>query len=476
MLSLFGSLGLGARALQVDQEGVAVAGQNLANANNTGYSRQVLNLQTSAPVDGGNGTEGTGVEAAGIEQIRNSILDQQIQGETSITSYLQSQQSALQDAEAGLGEQLQADASTSSTSGTTGVGSTGGLASSLQGLFNAFQTLSTSPSSVSDRQAVISQAQELAGGFKQATQGLAGLRTQLNGSLQSGLANANDLLTSIAGLNQQIAVTEASTGGTANDLRDLRQQKVESLAQLVDCQTAAGNNGAVDISVGGQLLVTDSTVADKLQSYDAGGGQLLVQTKTGGASVTLSGGSVQGTIEARDNALSSLQTGLNNLASQLISSVNAVYSPGYDLHGNTGASFFSGNDASNIGVNTTLVSDPTTLQAAGLAGAAGDNQVALALAQLGGAAQAALGNQTFSQNYASTVTALGSAIQSVSDQLADHQVIQKSLTQQRTSASGVSLDEEMTNLLTYQRAYEASAHLVSTVNQMLTDLIAMKTT
>src|SRR5208283_3612512 len=162
MLSLFGSLGLGASALQVDQEGVAVSGQNLANANNPAYSRQVLNLQSNTPLDGSGGAEGTGVQAAGVQQIRDAILDEQIQGETSITAYLQSQQTALQDAEAGLGEQLQADSSTSSTTQASGVGSTGGLASSLQSFFNAFQALTASPSSLSGRQTVVSQAQELA--------------------------------------------------------------------------------------------------------------------------------------------------------------------------------------------------------------------------------------------------------------------------------------------------------------------------
>ena len=95
--------------------------------------------------------------------------------------------------------------------------------------------------------------------------------------------------------------------------------------------------------------------------------------------------------------------------------------------------------------------------------------------QLGEAPQSALDNQTFSQSYATTATNLGSAIQSAGDQLTDQQTIQTSLTQQRTSVSGVSMDEEMTNLLKYQQAYEASAHLVSTINQMLSDLNNMKT-
>ena len=136
---------------------------------------------------------------------------------------------------------------------------------------------------------------------------------------------------------------------------DTREKDIESLAGLVNCQTAPDGNGMVNVSVGGQLLVSGSQVQDTLQTYDAGGGQMLVQTVTGATPVTLSGGSVQGTIEARDGGIASLQTGLNNLASQLISQVNSIYSKGYDLHGNTGSSFFAGTDASSIAVNSALV-------------------------------------------------------------------------------------------------------------------------
>jgi flagellar hook-associated protein 1 len=470
MPGLFGTLNLGARSLQTEQQGVEISGHNLANVNNPAYARQRLEIQTSIPLQTSIGSVGTGADAVGIMQLRDTLLDQQIQGENSITGYLQAQQSALQYVEAGLGEQLQG--STSTSDGTNDVGTPGGVASDLSGLFNAFQDLSTSASSLTSRQTVIAQAQQLTAQFNQLDQRLNSINGQLNQSVQTGVAGANQLLSDIAGLNQQIAGAETGSGA-ANDLRDLRQQKLEALSELVNVQSATEPDGSLNVSVGGQLLVSGGSVQDSLQTYDSGGGQLLLRTANGGTALTLTGGSIAGTIDARDGALKSLHDGLNNLAGQLITQVNTVYRSGYDLHGNTGADFFTGTNASDIGVNAALVNDPSAFQASGVAGAAGNNQVVLALAQMADTNQAGLGNQTFAQNYHGAITALGTALNSVNSRLDDQQSVQSMLQNQRSAVSGVSIDEEMTNLVTYQRAFEASAHLVSVVDQMLNTVVTL---
>ena len=470
MLGLFGTLNLAARSLQTQQQGVEVAGHNLANASNPAYSRQRLEIQTSTPLQTNIGALGTGADAVAIRQLRDTLLDQQIQGETSATSFLQSQQTALQYAQAAIGEQLQGTSLT--TDATSNVGSPGGLASDLSGLFNSFQDLSTAPSLMTSRQEVISQAQQLTTQFNQVDQRLTSINDQLNQSVQTEVGSANQLLSDIAGLNHQIAGSEAGTGA-ANDLRDLRQQKVEALSQLINVQFSTDSNGEAHLSAGGQLLVTGGTVQDTLETYDSGGGQLLVRTAGAGNPLTPSAGSIAGTIDVRDGALKSLRDGLNHLATQIISQVNTAYRSGYDLNGNTGADFFTGTNASDIGVNAALANDPSSLQTSGSAGAAGDNQIALALAQMANTKQAALGNQTFAQSYNGTVTDLGTALNSVNSKLSDEQVVQTMLKDQRNSVSGVSIDDEMTNLVMFQRAFQASAHLVSVVDQMLSIVVTL---
>ena len=282
----------------------------------------------------------------------------------------------------------------------------------------------------------------------------------MNLSIQSDVTTSNQDLTQIATLNQQIIQAQAD-GGSANDLVDEREQSIEDLASKVNINATAQSNGAVDISIGGVTMVSGETASDSLETYDAGGGQLLIKAQNAGTPLTLTGGSIEGSINTRDGALASLQTGVNTLASQLITQVNGIYSSGYDLNGNTGGNFFTGTDASDIGVNSALVNDPSQVQASGTAGATGDNTVVLALAQLANTNISGLSNQTFSQNWAQTVGSLGNAISSVNEQANNSASVTQMLTTQRDSVSGVSIDEEMTNLMRYQKVSEASCPMAS---------------
>jgi flagellar hook-associated protein 1 FlgK len=475
MLGLFNTLNLGARALQAQQTGVEVAGQNLANANNPAYSRQIVQIQTSIPTPTVVGLQGTGVQVTAIQQVRDALLDAEVRGEASVGGYWNSQQSALQNAQTQLGQFLNLNASgTGSTGGTSG-GSGQSLSDQLDGLFNAFQSVATDPTSIAQRQNLINQAQTLASGLNQASQNLGDLNDGLNTAIGNDITSANQLLSSIASLNNQIARATA-TGGSANDLNDTREQDLENLARLANIQTAANPDGTISVSIGGAQLVSGSQVLDTLQTYDAGGGQLQVQTATSGTSLTLTGGSIQGTIDARDGALASLRNSLDALASNLITQVNSTYSLGFDLNGGTGADFFSGTDASNIAVNTLLHNDPSLVQAAGVSGAPGDNTVALALARLSRQSVAGLNNQTFSGAYAQDVSTFGFALSDATNQVANFNSVNSMLLNQRDSVSGVSMEEEMSSMITYQYAYQASSKIITTVDQMLQTLVNLKST
>ncbi len=465
MLGLFGALDLGARALQTQRQGVEVAGQNLANVNNPAYARQRLVLQSSNALLTGIGAQGTGVESVAIQQVRDALLDRQIQGETGVTGFLDAQEQALRDAQTALGEQLD---------GTSATGSTGSsLSSSLSGLFSTFQGLATAPASLPERQALIAAAEQLATRFNQVDARLNTLDQNLNSSLKSDIDSANALLKSIADLNRQVSSAEISGGGTANDLRDTRQQKIEELAKLVNIDTAADTNGTVSISVSGNLLVEGQNLTDTLRTVDPGNGRLLVQT-AGGSALTLTSGHAQGIIATRDGDLAALRSDLNTLAGSLITGVNQIHRAGYDLQGQTGADLFVGSNASNIAVNPVLAGDPRRVQAAGVAGATGDNQVALALAAAGTEPQPALGGMSFNQQFGQTVNNLGRALASAKDSAGSQELLSNMLGRQRDSISGVSIDEEMTDLVKYQKAFEASARLVATISEMLQEIINLK--
>jgi len=465
---------MASRSLQAQMTGIEVTGQNLANVNTTGYSRQVVQISASPDVTTSIGPEGTGADATGIQQIVNNLLNTQIQSQNSTSGYWNAQQSGLQSAQNGLDEFLSGSSAASSSSSSTDDTTDTGLDGQLSGLFNDFQAVATSPTSVSARQALVGQAQSLAASFNSINSQLKSVNSSLNSSLSSNVTSANQLLTQIATLNGQITTAQQS-GGNANDLSDEREQDLENLSSLTNITTSTNANGAVNVTIGGQALVTGNKVSDTLQTYDPGNGNLLVQTATGGVDLTLTGGSMQGTIDARDGTLATLQSSVNTLANQLITQVNSVGSAGYGLTGTTGNNFFSGTDAGTITVNPALVNDPSLVQASASATTPGDNTIALQLAQLGTTAQAGLNSQTFNGSYDASVASFGTDLQNANTEVSNQTAVTSMLSTQRGSISGVNIDQELTNMMTYQQAYQASAQLVTTVNAMLTATLAMKT-
>jgi flagellar hook-associated protein 1 len=469
MMNLFNILNLGAGSLDAETQATSVTGQNLANVSNPAYARQRVDFTASTPLNTPVGQEGTGVTVTAIQQIRDALLDTQIQSEAGVTGSLNTQQTALQTAEGALAEQI----SNTSTSGSDS--SPNGLAADLSNLFNALQSLSTSPSDVSLRQGVIAAAQQVTTQFNQVASSLSNLTTTINSSIDSDVSSANQDLAQIASLNKQI-VQAQNIGGTANELIDTREQVLEDLASKVNFTTSTEGDGAVDVTIGGIGMVTNITQVDSLTTgFDPNTGRYLVKEQNGGNFLSLAGGSLEGDTTVRDGALAQLQTGLDTLASQVASSFNSIYSAGYDLHGNTGADFFTGNTAATIGVNGTLVNDPTTFQASATAGGT-DNSIVVALAQLANAPNASLSNLTLGGNYSQIVGNLGNALSSVNAQVTNNGAMTQMLTNQRQSVSGVNIDAEMTNLMQYQQAYEASAELITTINQMLQTVVNMKST
>jgi flagellar hook-associated protein 1 len=473
MLGLFSTLNLGARSLQAQQTAVEVAGQNLANVNNPAYARQRVQIQTSPAIHTSVGPQGTGAQAVAIQQLRDQLVDNQIRNEESVGGYWTAKQNALQNAQASLGEFI--DRNADALNGVSnGGGVSSGLADDISVLFNSFQSVATSPTSLTERQALLDKAATLAMRLNQTSQRLGELGDSMDKTLSEDAASANQLIADIANLNDSIMTSELGQTGMANDLRDRRQEKLEALGQLVNYEAVENANGTVDISVGGVTMLSVNVVQDTLETFDAGGGQMLVRAATSGTPLTISSGALQGTIDARDDALRDLRTGLDTLASSLITDVNAIHRAGFGLQGTTGEDFFTGTNAGDIGINATLKENPALIQAAGVSGEVANNTVALALAQLARDSRSTLNGQTFSGAYGSLVADLGHELNTTNGQLSEHEAVAAMLERQRASVSGVSLDEEMSDLVRFQHAYEASARIISTVDQMIQTVLAMK--
>jgi flagellar hook-associated protein 1 FlgK len=398
-------------------------------------ARQQRAIQAAAPVLAQAGWDGRGVEAAVIAETRDPLLDAQLQAEASVTGSLAAQQTNLQNAGTCLDELINFSAAPNSLTG---------LDADLSNLFSSFETLYRDPDNFPLRRGIVRSAQDVAAKFNRASSRLNCLRNDLNASIHKDVVRANQNLNDIAGLNQQIIEARAS-GGRAGTLAEQREQCLETLSGCVNIIATARADGGVNVSIGGVAMVCGAKTPDSLATYPDNNENLRLQAQNTGTRLKPSGGSIAGKITARDGGLAGLQSGLNNLASQLITRFNSIYRSGRDLNGGTGRDFFTGTDASDIGVNSIVTDDPSQLQA-------------------GGAAAPAL--ETFGQGYAQTVSNLGGALSKVSDDLSSSQAVTEMLANERESARGVSIGGELTCLQRYQQACAASVQTHTTLNEM----------
>lgn len=466
MAGLIGGLINAAQALGAQQAGVEVAGRNLANVNTPGYSRQRVLLGDRVVVDSPFGPLGTGVEALGIQQVRDRFLDVVVTREISQTASLQAQQSALSQAEANLGEQIDSTGNATSIGDTSASGT--GISSAVSNFFNAFSNVAANPADAGAKQVLLQKADMLASKFNVTDQRLSTLQSDLTSQMSGDVTTVNSLLKQIGNLNGQIAASELGAPGSALELRDQRQGQLEALAKYMDfsTKTVPGENGQIQVLAkdagGSDVLLVQKTAVLGGVSFDG------VQFSGGApaAVLGLQGGSLKGNLDARDGTIQQLRDNLKKTATQIATAVNGAYSA-------TGANFFQTPPASGLlavdpALNITTFKTSTT-------GDAGANDVALAVADVAKTkfftGSGDVINGTISDYFTNTVSGFGGSLAGVNSKLSDQQTVESMLTKQRDSVSSVSMDEEMTNLLKFQRAYQASARVVSVIDQMLDGLV-----
>ena len=466
MSGLFASLNASVSALTAHSRAVEIAGKNLANVNNPDYARQRVIYGDRGTVVTPDGAESLGLEALGVEQLRDALLDRQVVREASRTSYYQAQQSAYQRAQAALGQDVASAGSTNSTTSTDT-----GIAAALDGLFNSFQSFAANPTDTGQRQSLLQTAGILTDRLQLADSRLNQVQTDLDAQVGTDVSDANELLQTVADLNDQIGRFEINHPGSAIDLRDQRQAALEKLSATLPITTTELSNGEVTVSSvdsGGTAVVLIS--ATGLQGTLAFNSSTTPPSVTGGSSATtlaLNSGAIQGSIAARTDAIQTLRDQLDALAEQLVTSVNAIYNPG-----GTSTNFFD--PAGTTAATIQLASGLTSLNLkASVAGAAGDNTVALAIAQLASRKFSTTGTPadlidgSFGAFFSGAVSGLGQAVAGATARVNDQGRIEQLVRGQRDAVSGVSLDEEMANLMKYQRAFQASSRVFQTIDDLL---------
>jgi flagellar hook-associated protein 1 FlgK len=232
MAGIIGNLISASQSLTTQTQGVEIASKNIANINTPGYARQRLVLGDKGMIETPLGLQSMGVQALGIEQIRNTFLDSQVIREISKTSSLDAQESALSQAQANLGEPIEGttgaiDVNTATTSST-------GISAAINKFFNAFENFAAKPTDSGAKQQVLQQADAFVNRVNLTDNRLDSLQTDLTKQVSTELKSANDLISQIASLNGQIQTVEISVPNSAVDLRTKRQATLEELAKFLD--------------------------------------------------------------------------------------------------------------------------------------------------------------------------------------------------------------------------------------------------
>jgi flagellar hook-associated protein 1 FlgK len=466
-VSTFSGLNSASTALWAAQRGLDVTGQNIANANTVGYSRQrveqsAVNGATVPAIHSVSDGIGSGVDSSTVTRIRDAFLDARGRLEAATTARLTVETQAYTQVERALREP-----------GPTGV------QSMLTDVWSGFSAVANNPLENAARGEVIERLETLASGIRTAATSLDRQWQDTRDALGTMVRDVNATVVSIADLNQKIRLGTLS-GTPVNELSDQRDGLVGTLARQLGASVTAREDGSLDVSVGGTTLVTgDSAIrvalAGSTSVTGVAGDPPRLVTAPGGTALR-PGGTAEGQLAVLGRIVPEYRGALDSLARSLAGSLNGAHAAGVDLDGAAGAPLLGNgpgtgavDPATVTATNLTVrVTDPRDVAAArpapgGGVTANGDNADAIYRLSLQPAGVDA--------TYRELVVGLGVQAAVAGRDLEVQTVVRDQVDAAREAVSGVNLDEEMTHMLSYQHAYSAAARMITAIDEALDTLI-----
>jgi len=464
-MDIFGVLNMGSKALTVQQKGIYVTGNNIANVNTPGYSRQRLNMSSDVPLNTGIGPVGSGVTANEIERVYDRFLGVQINNETQSLGQWEAYKDSVERVEMVFDE-----------SGGYGLNQV------MSEFWNSWQDLTNNPSGSIERTVLVAKSEMLTATLSQNHEDLQQIQRDIDSNIEGAVGEINRLSENLVDLNQKIIQSELG-GHMANEYRDQRDLVLKELSELINISSFEDANGGTTVSVGsGQVLVEGTHTYNLSTQPDASGHRDITWIDSSGNSVIISDdiskGKLKGWLDARDVDINDSLNKLDTLAQDLMAAVNPLHANGYGLDNINGRDFFTieataAATAAGIQVNSLIAGDTNRIAAAEGADKPGDNRNAIAIAKLQDMPTMNGSTVTFGAYYDSMVSDAGLAVQQATSYY-DHQsqmVLQ--VENYRESISGVSIDEETVNLIKYQNAYQAAAKLINTADEMMETILSM---
>ncbi len=449
MADLFRSLTTASRSLDAQRYGLDVVGQNMANVNTVGYARRVVDMQSAATTNNGSGG---GVDVVAVRALRDRLVEHRLM-----------QAVPLQQREAAMADSLSVVETAFGTPGKS-------LDSDLQNLFSSFSRLADEPTSSIARHDVLMAADTLANTFH-------GISRQLDDAANDADQRIRDSVLDVNGLTEQLrelnkAFASAPSAESVLRLKDQQTQLVRQLTDVLDVQVLDQSDGGVSISIGnGQPLLVGIFQTPLAVANTPPSGYAAITLE--GATVTsaITSGRIGGMLAVRDTNTPAYKAQLDTLAYEVTQRINVLHGAGYDQTGVAGGAFFtalgsSSGAAAAISVSATVAADGRRI-AAGASTAAGDNQVARNLAALQNNRVLNGGTSTLADAWSDVVYRVGRDAQVANQRSSSQTEVVRQIDALRDQVSGVSLDEEATSMLKFQRAYEANARFFTAIDQTL---------
>lgn len=457
MSGIFQAIEIGKRALLSSQITLQTIGHNIANVNTPGFTRQRVLMWATKPMETTIGSIGTGVDIASIKHVRDPFLDRQFRQENKSLGMWSYKAKISYQVEAMFGEPNDET-----------------ISDHLNEFWDSWASLAQNANSATSRQQVVNSTELLTNAFHNVADQLQSLRNSINHDLSNYTGEINQITAEIGILNQQIRSQELG-GAFANDARDRRDYLVDQLSSLVDVNTIEGANGQFTVSIGAIALVNGNEVVQIHSEEVVENGQRTNHLKLGNTSLSISSftGEIRGLLDMRDEIIPARQAELDLMAETLVTEVNALHRSGYSQDGSTGINFFDPDNvtASGIRLSLEIANNPDRIVTAQVIDAEGDNRIALAIHDLQESRVMSNNTSTINDYYNAMIGSLGIETRQAQSFAENYEAIVNQITSARESVEGVSLDEEMTNMIKYQHAYDAAARVITVMDEAMDTLI-----
>lgn len=451
------TLNIAVSGLRASQYAMDITANNIANAATQGYHRQEPVFQSGQSVSSGIAMVGgvvpqlgTGVQVDTVRRAQTTYIDDQVRTSNQWLGQWSYKDNALKQIESFLCEP-----------------STQGLSATLDKFWNAWSNLASSPESDTARTDVISRGQELCQKFSYLHTNLQSVQVTADQNMADDVAQINTLAHDIADLNAEISKA-LGAGGQPNELMDRRDILLDNLSKITKIETSGVEGGSLIVSVSGRALV-QGDISNKMEVAEAPNGWSMPVWSDDGSAVQVKGGELAAQMEIRDVTVQGYIQSLDDVAAAVTQQVNAIYSTGVGRDGNAAGDFFvDEGSASTIKVNPALVAASKNL-ATTTTGNSGANDVAKAIAKL--QTNPVVDGQTIGNIYAAFVARIGADSREADTKVETQTSALEQLETQRQYVAGVSMDEEMANMVKFQQSYNAAARIFTVIDEMMDTVI-----